>query len=234
MSKVNFVVPRVTWSPGREPRAVDEPVVDLDPVGRAPVNDLPVPGRATAKLRMLARDVRVCEHAVASVRATEHGHRPVEHVAAVVQGDDRLGLGQVTARPAPLPARLLGWSAVDHRVALLTLRWLLALARGRLHQPGLNPELAEPQALVGLELDLGARQQRVVVAAGVLEEVARQLLLQRPLISLEPPPVFGGEPRPCTGWGRRRGTPTRFGGRPSPWPACERAQPVEPATRRHD
>ena len=70
----------------------------------------------------------------------------------------------------------------------------LALARRRLHQAGLDPELAEAQALVGLEVDLGASQQRVVVAAGVLEQVARQLLLERALVALEPLVVLGREP----------------------------------------
>jgi hypothetical protein len=61
-------------------------------------------------------------------------------------------------------------------VALLALRRRLALGRRGLHEAGLDPELAEPQALVGLELDLGPRQQRIVVPAGMLEQVGGELL----------------------------------------------------------
>ena len=70
-------------------------------------------------------------------------------------------------------------------MALLALLGRLALARRRLDQPGLDPELAEAQALVGLEVDLGAGEQRVVVAAGVLEQVGGELLLERALVALE-------------------------------------------------
>ena len=62
---------------------------------------------------------------------------------------------------------------------------LLALARRRLHQPRLDPELAEPQALVGLKLDRRAGEQVVVAAARVLEQVAGELLLERALVALE-------------------------------------------------
>jgi hypothetical protein len=79
-------------------------------------------------------------------------------------------------------------------VALFPLRGVLPLTGGRLHQPGLDPELSQPQPLVGLQLDLRARQQRVVVAARVLEQVPGQLLLQRAFISLQPLTVLGREP----------------------------------------
>ena len=49
----------------------------------------------------------------------------------------------------------------------------------------LDAELAEPQALVGPELDRGLGQQRDPLAAGVLEQVARQLLAQLALVALE-------------------------------------------------
>ena len=64
-------------------------------------------------------------------------------------------------------------------MALLALLRSLALADGRLHEPRLDPELAEPKAVVGLEVDLGPGEQRVVVAAGVLEQVGRELLPER-------------------------------------------------------
>ena len=62
---------------------------------------------------------------------------------------------------------------------------LLALVRRRLDQAGLDPELAEPQALVGLELDRRPGQQVVAAAAGVLEQVAGELLLERALVAFE-------------------------------------------------
>ena len=102
----------------------------------------------------------------------------------------------------------------------------------RLHQPGLDPELSQPQALVGLELDLGTRQQRVVVAARVLQEVRRRAPARA---SARSPPAARGprcRARPCTGWARRRARPTRCGARPSPWRACARSRPAGPATRR--
>ena len=58
---------------------------------------------------------------------------------------------------------------------------------------GLDPELAEAQPLVGLELDRGTGQQVVVAAAGVLQQVAGELLLERALVALELGPVLAGE-----------------------------------------
>ena len=78
-------------------------------------------------------------------------------------------------------------------MALLALGGRRALARRRLHQPRLDPELAEPQPLVGLELDLGPGQQVVVAPPRVLEQIARELLLERALIALEPLPVAARE-----------------------------------------
>ena len=71
-------------------------------------------------------------------------------------------------------------------MALLALGRAPPLARRRLHQPRLDPELAEAEPLVGLELDLGTGQQVVAAAAGVLEQVTGELLLERALIALEP------------------------------------------------
>ena len=66
----------------------------------------------------------------------------------------------------------------------------LALVGGRLDQAGLDPELAEAQALVGLELDRRPGQQVVAAAAGVVEQVAGELLLERALVALELDPVL--------------------------------------------
>ena len=78
-------------------------------------------------------------------------------------------------------------------MALLALARALALVGGRLDQPRLDPELAEAQPLVGLELDRRPGQQVVAAAARVLEQVAGQLLLERALVALELAPVLLGE-----------------------------------------
>jgi len=79
-------------------------------------------------------------------------------------------------------------------VPLLALRRALALTGGGLHQPGLDAELAEAQALVHLQLDLRPRQQGIVVAAGVLEQVAGKLLAERALVAFDPLVVGRREP----------------------------------------
>ena len=77
---------------------------------------------------------------------------------------------------------------------VLALGRLGALALRRAHEAGLDPELAEPQALVLVEPDDGPGQQVVLVAARVLEQVGAQLLRERGLVVLEAPVVVGGEP----------------------------------------
>ena len=233
MSKMNLVVPRVTSSPGESRDSIDAPVVDLDPVGRAEVDDLPVAGRSATKLGVLAGDVRVGEHAVALARAAEDRHRAVEHVAAIVHGDDRLGADQSALGAAALPAGLLRGHRVDHRVALLALRGRLALPGRRLDEPGLDPELAEPKALVGLEVDLRAGSAARSRGGGRARAGSRTAPARA---SAHSPRAAGGprpRARPCTGSGRRRARPRPCGGRPSPWPACGRSRPAGPATRRH-
>ena len=64
---------------------------------------------------------------------------------------------------------------------------------GRLDQPGLDPELAEAQPLVRLELDRRPGQQVVAAAAGMVEQVAGELLLERALVALELAAVLLGE-----------------------------------------
>ena len=67
---------------------------------------------------------------------------------------------------------------VDHRVAVLPLLRIGALALGRADEPRLDAELTEPEALVLVEVHDRPRQQVVVVMAGVLEQVPAQLLGQ--------------------------------------------------------
>ena len=69
----------------------------------------------------------------------------------------------------------------------------LALVRGRLHQPGLDPELAQPQPLVGVEVDRGPGQQVVAAPPRVLQQVAGELLLERALVAFELAAVLLGE-----------------------------------------
>ena len=116
---------------------------------------------------MLSRDVRVGEDAVALAGAAERRDGPVQDEASIVKRDDRLRVGQVRDALCGLRLTLgLRRHLVDHRVSLLALRRRLPLALRRLHQAGLDAELAEPQALVHLEAHLGTGQERQVVAAG--------------------------------------------------------------------
>ena len=79
-------------------------------------------------------------------------------------------------------------------MAVLALLRLGALALRRADQPGLDPELAEPEALVLVEVDDRPGEQVVVVVAGVLEQVAAELLGERGLVVLEALVVVGAEP----------------------------------------
>ena len=62
------------------------------------------------------------------------------------------------------------------------------------HEPRLDAELAQPQALVGAELDLRPREQRHALAPRVLEQVAGQLLAQLALVAREDLPILAREP----------------------------------------
>ena len=181
------MVPIVTWSPGLSRVEETRAAVHLDAVGRAEVGDRPVAGLRAAQLGVAAGDVGVGEHALGLLGAADRRPRALQHVAAVLERDDGAGRDHrfrplLGTRPA---ARCLLHRRVDHRVALLPLARRLALAGRRLDQPRLDPELAEAQALVGLELDRGPGQQVVVAPPRVLEQVAGELLLQRALVALE-------------------------------------------------
>jgi hypothetical protein len=63
----------------------------------------------------------------------------------------------------------------------------------RLDQARLDPELAEAQPLVGAELDRGAGQKIVAPSPRVLQQISRQLLLERALIALQLGAVLPGE-----------------------------------------
>src|ERR687898_1428665 len=174
---------------GRQPRALHPAPVDLHAVRRVEVDDLPVPRLSAAQLGVLARDVRITEHAIGLPGPSEDRGRPVEHVAPIVHRDYGARLDQARPRLATLLLLLLR-GAVHHRVPLLALHGLLTLAGRRLDQPGLDPELPQPQAVVRLQRHLGSRQQRVIAPPGMLEQIAGQLLLERALVSLEAPVVL--------------------------------------------
>ena len=138
------------------------------------------------------------------------------------QGGLLAGSGALLQRLGHAPGR-----AVDHRAARFArlAAAQLALAR-RGHDPGLDAELAQAEALVGLELDHGSRQQREPLAARVLEQVARELGGQRAPRSRQSAPGRAGRGTRGTRWARRSATPTSIGAPPSPARACARSRPA--------
>src|SRR4051794_41647509 len=77
--------------------------VDLDPVGGAEIDDLPVAALLAPQLGVAAADVGVGEDALDRLRAPDRRPRTVEDVAAVLQRDGGPG-GEQGAR-GPLSAR---------------------------------------------------------------------------------------------------------------------------------
>src|SRR5829696_6900736 len=171
-------------------RALDAAAVDLDAVRRAEVAHDPRAARRPY-LGVLARNVRVVEHDVGVARAPERGAARAEELGAPADPQPggaaaRVGLAQRLGDPVR--------RRVDHRVALLARAGCDPLVLVRPHEPRLDPELAEPQALVGLERDLGRRQQRHALAPGMLQQVARQLATELVLIAGELLAVLRREP----------------------------------------
>ena len=138
--------------------------------------------------------------------------------------------GADRARAAARTMRLGG--RVDHRVAVV------ALARARRSRPPRRCARAAPgcrtrpsrSALVGLELDLRARQQRDPLAAGVLEQVAGQLALELALVALELLAILAARARRRTRSARRCATARRPCAAPSRARACARSRPGGPRT----
>src|SRR5919106_6503057 len=179
---------------GREPRAPYPAPVDLHAVRRLEIDYLPVPCRPAPQLGVHPRDVGIAKDAVALPGSSQGRDRPLEHVATVVERHDRARLDEACARLAALlRAALLLGRRVHHRLALLARHGLLALARGWLDEPSLDAELSQPQPLVRLQRDLGARQQCVIAPPRVLQEIPGELLLQRSLVALEALVVLGRE-----------------------------------------
>ena len=162
-------------------RAFDAAPVDLDAVRGAEVVDDPRAARRP-HLGVVAGDVGVVEHDVAVARAAEHGAARADDLRPVADAQPRVAAARVRlAQRLRHPRR----GRVDHRVALVALARRLVLVRGRAHEPRLDAELAQPQALIGLELDLRAREQRDPLPARVLEQVAGELPRQFVLVALE-------------------------------------------------
>ena len=120
------------------------------------------------------------------------------------------GVTGFSARRGDSGLRGTAGGRVHHRGAKVALRGLLPLARRRLDEPGLDPELAHPQPLVGLERDFRAGEQREILARGVLEKVRRRA---RRAGRARSPRTAGGpraRGRRCTRSGRRcaRRTPS--------------------------
>src|ERR1044072_2690776 len=142
---------------------------------------------------MVARDIGVAQDAVGVARTPDRRARTVEPIAPVIDDDDSAAddFG-ASGRTLRRPLRLMH-GGVDHRVPFLTLAGRLALVRGWLDQPRLNPELPQPQALLGLKSDRRPSQEVITAASGVLQQVAGELLLERTLVSLQPGAVLAGE-----------------------------------------
>jgi hypothetical protein len=79
-------------------------------------------------------------------------------------------------------------------VAVLSLLRVGALPLRGSHQTGLDPELAQPQTLVLVQVDHRTRQQVVVMVSGMLEQMPAELLCERRLVVLEALVVLGAEP----------------------------------------
>ena len=71
---------------------------------------------------------------------------------------------------------------------------LLDRVGGRAHEPRLDAELAQPQAIVGVEGDLRAADEGQALAPGVLEQVGGQLVEDIALDPLEALAILGAQP----------------------------------------
>ena len=98
MSKMNVTVPRETSSPGASREVSMRRPLTLTPLVEPRSTICQSPDVFAAQLGVAARDVLVVDDAVALARATERGGRAVEDVAAILERDDRLRLGQRRGR----------------------------------------------------------------------------------------------------------------------------------------
>ena len=163
----------------------------------------PPPALVAAKLGVAPRDVRIREHDVRLAAATHHHVAAAQDVAAALAHEQRL---------APVERRIgelanLAVGRVDHRVPEVPgggrrrgrrVRRLLLVWHGQ--ELGLDPELAEVEPLVRVELHLGPSRERERLLAGVLEQIVGQLLPQCRLIARELLPVLLGQEHAVVVW----------------------------------
>src|SRR5579884_826862 len=164
-------------------RTVDPAPVDRRAVGRPQIRQHP--GAATgADLGVLARHVRIAQHHIALAAATERhaggsDHEPlaVEQQQSCLNTAARL-LHQRIGHPLR--------DAVEQSPTRHVVRRLPSRQRRRLDNAQLDPEFAQPEALVGLKLDHRPRQQRQPLAPRILEQITGELGRQRVLVIREP------------------------------------------------
>src|SRR5438067_5650377 len=176
-----------------EPHALDAPPVPPRPVRRAEVDE-PVRRALLHYLCVAARNVRILDPDVGVARPAEHRALLVEDAPLATPAqhrdlplhpelDGRGGLGRL--RPWLVDHRRTGWRDLG--------RSLLVAAPSVLRHAGGDAELADAEVVVGLEEDPRRRQQRVVLAHGVLGEVLLELRDERVLVTLELLAVARGE-----------------------------------------
>jgi hypothetical protein len=168
----------------------DAAAVDLHPVGGAEVHGGPA-ALAAAQLDVTAGDVGIGHDHVAFPAPAHHNPVAPQDVAATLAHEQRLAAAQLRLEAL---GRAVG--RVDHGVAEVARRGRHlgpagVLLLGPSEELRLDAELAERQAVVGVELDLGPARQREALLAAVLEQVVGQLLAQRRLVARELLAVLG-------------------------------------------
>jgi hypothetical protein len=142
---------------------------------------------------MAPRDVRVGELDVAVTRAADHDASLFDLAAAAVPAErDELGLDAELLRRDRLRRLRRYLGLVDHRGARPEIGDGLALfgtAAVGVNHARRNAELADVEIRIGLHHHTRRREQRVLLAPGVLGEVFLQLAAQVLLVALELLPV---------------------------------------------
>src|SRR5918999_2295418 len=163
--------------------------VDLHSVRGPEVHGRPAPLPAP-QLDVAPRDVRIGHDNIAFPAAADQNPVAAQDVAAALAHQQ--SLAPVELRLEPM-RRAVG--RVHHRVAEVPGRRSHLPAGGLLlraaEQLRLDPELAELEAVVRVELDLGPAGQGEALLAAVLQQVVRQLLAEGRLVARELLAVLG-------------------------------------------